>query len=135
MKKKQRLSENTESESIDDVQEEPQSENNITKTYLYSFEPLKPHFYIVKLRFKGVYIIFSYFSSKTYIAGTRKNRLNEAVLTGTHNICFEQKYEKYQFYLYVNRSVFIMKPTNDTERVKIFSPTFKNGYIKKFSEL
>ena len=25
--------------------------------------------------------------------GTRKNRLNEAVLTCTHNICFEQKYE------------------------------------------
>ena len=30
----------------------------ITKTYLYNFEPLKPHFYIVKLRFTGVYIIF-----------------------------------------------------------------------------
>ena len=30
----------------------------ITKTYLYNFDPLKPHFYIVKLRFTGVYIIF-----------------------------------------------------------------------------
>ena len=30
----------------------------ITKTYLYNFNPLKPHFYIVKLRFTGVYIIF-----------------------------------------------------------------------------
>ena len=30
----------------------------ITKTYLYDFEPLKPHFYIVKLGFTGVYIIF-----------------------------------------------------------------------------
>ena len=30
----------------------------ITKTYLYSFDPLKPHFYIVKLGFTGVYIIF-----------------------------------------------------------------------------
>ena len=30
----------------------------ITKTYLYNFDPLKPHFYIVKLGFKGVYIIF-----------------------------------------------------------------------------
>ena len=28
------------------------------KTYLYNFEPLKPHFYIVKLGFTGVYIIF-----------------------------------------------------------------------------
>ena len=31
---------------------------NITKTYLYNFDPLKPHFYIVKLGFTGVYIIF-----------------------------------------------------------------------------
>ena len=31
---------------------------SITKTYLYNFDPLKPHFYIVKLWFTGVYIIF-----------------------------------------------------------------------------
>ena len=31
---------------------------NITKTYLYKFDPLKPHFYTVKLGFTGVYIIF-----------------------------------------------------------------------------
>ena len=30
----------------------------ITKTRLYSFDPLKSHFYIVKLGFTGVYIIF-----------------------------------------------------------------------------
>ena len=30
----------------------------ITKTYLYKFDPLKPHSYIVKLGFTGVYIIF-----------------------------------------------------------------------------
>ena len=33
-------------------------EKLITKTYLYYFDPLKPHFYIVKLGFTGVYIIF-----------------------------------------------------------------------------
>ena len=27
--------------------------------------------------------------------GTRQNRLAEAVPTGTHNLCFTQKYEKY----------------------------------------
>ena len=32
--------------------------HNITKTRLYNFYPLKPHFYIVKLGFTGVYIIF-----------------------------------------------------------------------------
>ena len=54
--------------------------------------------------------------------GTRLNRLAEAVLTSTHNLCIEQKYEKYQnFYLkififffmvkfsiYLNRRVFVM---------------------------
>ena len=30
----------------------------ITKTRLYNFDPLKRHFYIVKLGFTGVYIIF-----------------------------------------------------------------------------
>ena len=30
----------------------------ITKTRLYNFDSLKPHFYIVKLGFTGVYIIF-----------------------------------------------------------------------------
>ena len=30
----------------------------ITKTRLYNFDPLKPHFYIVKLEFTGVDIIF-----------------------------------------------------------------------------
>ena len=31
---------------------------SIKKPCLYSFDPLKPHFYIVKLGFTGVYIIF-----------------------------------------------------------------------------
>ena len=30
----------------------------ITKTCLYNFDPLKPDFYVVKLGFTGVYIIF-----------------------------------------------------------------------------
>ena len=37
----------------------------ITKTCLYNFDPLKPHFYIVKLGFIGVYIIFLIFCWKT----------------------------------------------------------------------
>ena len=36
----------------------------ITKTYLYNVDPLKPHFYIVKLGFTGVYLIFLIFCSK-----------------------------------------------------------------------
>ena len=53
--------------------------------------------------------------------GTRSNRLGEAVLTSTHNLCFEQKYETYQYFLsenfqflmvkisiYLDRRVFVM---------------------------
>ena len=65
--------------------------------------------------FRGVYII-----------SAQKHRLwalAEAVLTSTHNICFEQKYEEYQnflsekfhilvakFSVYLNRHVFVMCP-------------------------
>ena len=61
----------------------------ITKTYLYYFDPLKPHFYIVKLGFTGVYIFF--------LISAQKHRMwvlvrtASAVLTSTHNLCFEQK--------------------------------------------
>ena len=55
--------------------------------------------------------------------GTRLNRLGEAVLTSTDNLCFEHKYEKYQifflsesfyflvvkFEVYLNRHVFVME--------------------------
>ena len=37
----------------------------ITKTYPYNFDPIKPHFYIVKLRFTGVYIRFLILLEKT----------------------------------------------------------------------
>ena len=45
----------------------------ITKTCLYNFDPLKPHFYIVILGFTGVYIIF--------LISAQKHRL--WVLVGT----------------------------------------------------
>ena len=36
----------------------------ITKTCLYNFDPLKPHFYIVKMGFTGVYFAFFMFAQK-----------------------------------------------------------------------
>ena len=42
---------------------------------------------------------FSYFSTKTYVVGTQKNRLNETVLLSTQNICKKLWVRKYlQFY-------------------------------------
>ena len=84
----------------------------ITKTCLYNFDPLKPHFYIVKLGFTGVYIVFLI---SAYLI--------EAVLTSTHNVCFEQKYVKYRifyliFFLFFDGKIF-----------SIFEyACFRNGY-------
>ena len=55
--------------------------------------PLKPHVYIEKLGFARVYLFFLIFAPKH-----RLWVLGEAVLTSTHNLCFEQKYEKYQMF-------------------------------------
>ena len=44
---------------------------SITKTCLHHFDPLKPHFYIVKLRFTGVCVIF--------LISTQKHRLWELI--------------------------------------------------------
>ena len=50
--------------------------------------PLKPHFYIVKLGFAGVYLFFL-FLLQNIDCGYSLDA--EAVLTCTHNLCFEQK--------------------------------------------
>ena len=75
----------------------------IAKTYLYNFDPPKPHLYIyvVKLGFIVVYIISLISAQKHRLwVLVRTASSCEAVLTSTHNICFEQKYEKFQnFYL------------------------------------
>ena len=81
---------------------------NITKTRLYNFDPLKPHFYIVKLGFTGVYIILlknidcEYSLEPPRRGGSNEYHnlcfenmiisvffISEAVLTSTHNLCFE----------------------------------------------
>ena len=70
----------------------------ITKTRLYNFNPLKPHFYIVKLGFTGVYII-SLILLKNIDCGYS---LEPPLRGGSNeypNLCFEQEYEKYQSFL------------------------------------
>ena len=53
----------------------PSDQSSITKTSLYNFDPLKPHFYIVKLGFTGVYII--------YLISAQKHRLWVLVRTAS----------------------------------------------------
>ena len=67
----------------------------IMKTCLYKFDPVKPHFYIVKLGYRGVYIIFLISAQNIncwyLLEPPRRGCSNES-----RNLCFEQKYEKYQ---------------------------------------
>ena len=56
------------------------------------FIPPPTHFYIAKLGFTGVYIIFLIFALKHRLWVL----VTEAVLMCTHNLCFEQQLEKYQ---------------------------------------
>ena len=103
----------------------------ITKTHLYNFNHSKPHFYTVKLGFTGVYISFL-FSAQNIDCGyslepSRRGGSNEYPQSGvptiwsTHNLCFEQKYDKYHISfsenfhflvvkvpIYLNRHVFVM---------------------------
>ena len=80
-----------------------------------NFDPLKPHFYVIKLEFTGVYISFLISTLKQRMCVLVKNRIVEAVLTSTHNLCLEQKYEKYlrflsenfQFFFKVKFSVYL----------------------------
>ena len=73
----------------------------ITKICLYNFDPLKHHFNIVKLGFTGVYIIFlitaQNIDCRYSLEPPRRGGSNEY-----HNLCFEQKYEKYQNFLSEN---------------------------------
>ena len=81
-------------------------EITITKTYLYNFDPLKPLFYIVKLGFTWVYIIFL-ISAEIH----RLWVLVRTVLTSTHSLCFKQKSGKYQNF-YLNIKFFIFRSRN-----------------------
>ena len=82
----------------------------ITKTCLYNVDPLKPHFYRVKLGFTGVYTIV--------LISAKKHRLWVLVRTARpspQNLCFEQKYktiseflsENFLFFLVVKFSVYL----------------------------
>ena len=97
---------------------------SITKTCLYNFDPLKPHLYVVKLGFTGVYIIFLISAQNLdcgYLLEPPRRQNIDCGYSLEPPRRFEQKYEKYpNFYLkifhflvvkfsvYFNRHVFVM---------------------------
>ena len=104
--------------------------------------PCKPHFYIEKLEFTGVYIIFFISAQRHKLWGYSLEPL-EAVLTSNYNLCFEQKYEKYQnflsenfqflvvkFTVYLTSHVFLML-TNDIVSFEQLGPDVCYIYLKQ----
>ena len=87
----------------------------ITKTCLYHFDPLKPHFHIVKLGFTGVYIIF--------LISAQKHRLWVLVRTASPSFLSENfHFLEVKFSIYLNRHVFVMDIT-------------KKKYVDNYTEM
>ena len=94
---------------------------DITKTCLYNCDPLKPHFYIVKLRFTGVYVIFLISTQNIdYGYSLWPPRRDGSIEypqsmfwaeTWTYQIFFSGNFHflVVKFSIYLNRRVFLMK--------------------------
>ena len=100
----------------------------ITKTYLYNFDPLKPHFYIVKLGFTGIYIIFLIFA-QNHICGyslepPRRGGSNEypqsmfwAEIWKLSDFFLSENFHFLvaKFSVYLNRHIFVMFLSNKAD--------------------
>ena len=62
---------------------------HITKTRLYNAHPLNPIFYSKTGVYRGIHFL-----------PILLKHLGEAVLTSTHNLCFEQKYKNIRFFFF-----------------------------------
>ena len=62
----------------------------ITKTRLYNFDPRKPHFYTVKLRFTGVYNSFL-ISAQNIDCGYSLEPPRRGGSNEYHNLCFVRR--------------------------------------------
>ena len=92
----------------------------ITKTCLYNFDPLKPHFYIVKLGFTGVYIIFLFLIKNIdygySLEPPRRGGSNEypqsvfwsEVWKNQRFLSENSQFLEVKFSIYLNRRVFVM---------------------------
>ena len=79
--------------------------STITKTCLYNFDPLKPHFYIAKLGFTGVNINFS------------RNKKNIRIFYLKIFIYLVVKYS-----INLNRRVFVITTSNTTSSLHVLLP-------------
>ena len=103
----------------------------ITKTYLYNFDPLKPHFYIVKLGFTGVYIIFlisaqnidCWYSLEPPRRGC-SNRCPQsmfwAVIWKISEFFYLKIFSFWRCSIYLNRRVFVNRSRRSPDKVIFF---------------
>ena len=94
---------------------------NITKTCLYNFDPIKPHFYIVKLGFTGVYIIFLISAQKIDCGYSLEPPQRGGSNEYTQSMFWAEiwkisvflseifQFLEVKFSIYLNRRVFVMK--------------------------
>ena len=89
----------------------------ITKTYPYNFDPLKPHFYIAKLGYTGVYIIFLISAQKhglCVLVRTASNKYPQSMFLSRNKknirIFSSENFQflEVKFSIYLNRRVFVM---------------------------
>ena len=89
----------------------------ITKTRLYNFDPLKPHIYILKLGFTGVYIIFHISAQKHRLWVLVRGGSNEypqsmfwAEIWKNKSVFYLKFFSFWEvnFSIYLNRHVFVM---------------------------
>ena len=94
----------------------------ITKIRLYNFDPLKPHFYIVKLEFTGVYIIIVIFAQNIECGYSLEPPCRGGSNEYTHFMFWAEiwkniraflsenfQFLQVQFSINLNRRVFVMK--------------------------
>ena len=102
--------------------------DSITKTRLYNFDPLQPHFYIVKLGFAGVYIIFLISAQKHRLwvlvrtASARRFYRVPTIYVLSRNMknirVFHLKIFQFlegKFSTYLNRCVFVMLSSQEAK--------------------
>ena len=93
----------------------------ITKSRLYKFDPLKPHLYIVKLWFTGVYVIFLILLKKNIDCGYSleppyrgsSNKYPQSMFFSRNRknkkkYIFFSPFLVIKFSIYLNRCVFVM---------------------------
>ena len=110
--------------------------------------PLNPTFILVKLGFTGVYNIFLISAQKHRLWVLVRTASSLAILTSTHSLCFEQKYEKYQNFLsenfhflvvkfseYLNRHVFVMYPKSKADAQCDLPDPYPTFVVRKGSKV